>query len=82
MVRKLVNEVRQRHDIVHLSTKVRSVEGRTSSTNALDSRMQQGESVYAMQPIHNGTISSFPFLSQQEGKPFVEYRSLFVHASK
>ena len=64
-VRKLVNEVRQRHDIVHMSTKVRSVEGRMSPTNALDSQTQQGENDHATQPIHSGTVSTFLFLSQQ-----------------
>ena len=45
----IILKVRQRHDIVHVSSKVRSVEGRTSSTNALDSRTQQGEGDRAAQ---------------------------------
>ena len=53
-MRKLVSKVRQRHDIVHMSSKVRSVEGRMSLKNALDSRMQQGEGDRA-QPVHRGT---------------------------
>ena len=58
---KLVNEVRQGYDIVHMSTKLKSVEGRLEfSTHfllvALDSQTQQGESDHAMQPIHSGTI--------------------------
>ena len=31
-------KVRQRHNIVHVSSKVRSMEGRTSSSEALDGR--------------------------------------------
>ena len=53
-MKKLISKVRQKHDIVHLSSKVRSVEGRMSLTNALDSQMQQGEGD-RVQPVHRGT---------------------------
>ena len=72
-------KVRQRHNIVHVSSKVRSMEGRTSSSEALDGRTQQGESDGAAQPVYGGTVSSLSFLRQQRGEPFVKYRSLFAH---
>ena len=57
------------------------MEGRTSSSEALDGRTQQGESDGAAQPVYGGTVSSLSFLRQQGGEPFVKYRSLFAHAS-
>ena len=47
---------------VHVTSKVRSVEDKMSSTNALDSRMQQGEGDRAAQPVHCGTFKLIFFL--------------------
>ena len=52
------------------------MEGRTSSSEALDGRTQQGESDGAAQPVYGGTISSLSFLRQQGGEPFVWFLQL------